>query len=131
MLTDDPQKECTDSISNTGLWMAEQQLDVKFDLKMYNDLPFENGKQVGLSKHVDGMYLRNLTPNKTVTYKTIDGVELKLHCFEPKGHKASDQLQLLCFSLVAVGMAELQSNSINRRDNLPIAVWSPCQPSTA
>lgn len=97
MLTNDLQKDCKGGINNSGVWMVEEQTDGKFELKMYNDLPFENGKQVGLSKHVDGADLSNLTPDKTVTYKEIDGVELKLDCFLPKGHKMSDQASAVLF----------------------------------
>jgi len=37
------------------------------------------------------------SPDKKVTYKTVDGVELKLHCFNPQGLKPSDQRPAIVF----------------------------------
>ncbi|SMP53040.1 Acetyl esterase/lipase [Neorhodopirellula lusitana] len=39
----------------------------------------------------------NLSPDETMTYKSIDGVELKLHCFQPDGHQASDHSPAIVF----------------------------------
>ncbi len=97
MLTNDRQRECKASIANAGVWMVQQQPGGQFELKMYNDQRFEDGKPVGVSKQIDGADLSNIEPDKTVTYKMIDDVPLKLHCFEPKDHKASDQAPAVVF----------------------------------
>ena len=41
--------------------------------------------------HVWGKGSGKSNPDKMVTYKTVDGVELKLHCFNPEGLKSTDQ----------------------------------------
>lgn len=38
-----------------------------------------------------------ITPDREVVYKTIGDVELKLHVFEPEGHKASDKRPAVVF----------------------------------
>jgi acetyl esterase/lipase len=41
--------------------------------------------------------LQSLSGARAEIYKTIDGVELPLHIFEPKGHKAGDQRPAIVF----------------------------------
>lgn len=38
-----------------------------------------------------------LKPDRLLTYKTVDGVGLKLHVFEPAGHKSSDRRPAIVF----------------------------------
>jgi acetyl esterase/lipase len=38
-----------------------------------------------------------LKPDRLITYKTVDGIELKLHAFEPTGLKASDRRPAIVF----------------------------------
>lgn len=38
-----------------------------------------------------------IEPNRLLTYKTIDGVELKLHCFEPAEFKSTDRRAAIVF----------------------------------
>ena len=37
------------------------------------------------------------SPDKMVTYKTVDGVELQLHCFQPEGLQPSDKRAAIVF----------------------------------
>lgn len=92
MLTQDQQTECREGISNSGLWMVEEQPNGEFKPMIYNDAPVENGKPISTTVSSDGF-----EPDKLVTYKVIDGVELKLHCFEPQGHQLSDQAPAIVF----------------------------------
>jgi len=39
----------------------------------------------------------DFTPDKQIIYKTIDGIELKLHVFEPTGHRATDLSSTIIF----------------------------------
>ncbi|TWU50600.1 Acetylxylan esterase precursor [Rubripirellula tenax] len=39
----------------------------------------------------------DFAPDREITYKTIGGVELKLHVFEPEGHQASDKTPAIVF----------------------------------
>lgn len=39
----------------------------------------------------------NFTPDRTVIYKEVSGVELKLHVFEPEGSKASELRPAIIF----------------------------------
>jgi len=39
----------------------------------------------------------NPTPHKSITYKTIDDVELQLHIFDPEGHSAGDKRPAIVF----------------------------------
>src|SRR5210317_1899318 len=46
----------------------------------------------GQALEIDGF-----KPDKEVVYKTIGDVELKLHIFNPEGHKASDESPAIVF----------------------------------
>ncbi|MDB4055159.1 hypothetical protein N9496_04130 [Akkermansiaceae bacterium] len=37
------------------------------------------------------MAAEKITPDQSLTYKEVSGVELKLHVFKPEGHQASDK----------------------------------------
>lgn len=50
MLTKDPLDGFT-GISNTGIWMVEEQSNGEFKLMMFNSYPLENGKPSAASKH--------------------------------------------------------------------------------
>ena len=39
----------------------------------------------------------NFTPDRSVTYKSVDGVELKMDVFEPEGFKATDHRPAIVF----------------------------------
>lgn len=42
-------------------------------------------------------FAAEIQPDREVVYKTIDEVELKLHIFDPEGHKASDKRPAIVF----------------------------------
>jgi acetyl esterase len=41
--------------------------------------------------------VKGITPDKSPVYKTVEKTELKLHIFEPKGHKPSDKRPAIVF----------------------------------
>ena len=41
--------------------------------------------------------VKGITPDKSPVYKTVGKAELKLHIFEPKGHKPSDKRPAIVF----------------------------------
>jgi acetyl esterase/lipase len=43
------------------------------------------------------VYAAKLEPDRFISYKTIDGIELKLHVFEPAGHQSTDQSSAIIF----------------------------------
>ena len=43
------------------------------------------------------MAAEKITPDQSLTYKEVSGVELKLHVFKPEGHQASDKRPAIVF----------------------------------
>ena len=55
----------------------------------------------------------DLQPDRLTLYRTVNGLELKLHTFEPAGLKPSDRRAAIVFFSAAAGAAATQSSFIN------------------
>lgn len=65
----------------------------------------------------------NFTPDHTVIYKEVSGVELKLHVFEPEGSKASELRPAIIFFFGGGWAGVIRNNSTNRPAPYPIWEW--------
>lgn len=72
-----------------------------------------------------------LQPDRSITYKSVYGIELKMDIFEPAGLKATDHRPAIVFFSAAAGTAGAPSSFINKPGRWPIKAWWLFRPTTA